>query len=372
VTVRENRILGGAGFGVGLGSVVADGRASLGGMLGLRIEANEIRGLALGGIGVLGFRISQESPDAPVTDDLLISANQIEGCAYGQGVVVEILSVRGVLVGIRMAAAVALWTGENVRLLDNRIEGNGRLGAGDEPAAPHPIGGVLVFQAERGLVISRNQIHDNFSRATDDLDGLATFADGIFARSSSPSGDTLPGCVVADNTVSNLHGSALRCRMEGEIGSAEIVDNHLTGMVVARLGEQGLVIEQAVDVSSTGALLFNSNHVASEFVDRIGDPAVRADVASRLTAKHATVAGNHFVYRGRPLDDCHVLVKGDSATATGNHCLEPEPQERVSLRIESSVGGGTIAAVANVTTSGVQLDPPNPAADLANLVGVPA
>ena len=345
-----NRINGGAGLGIALGSVDRDGK-SLGGLAGLEATGNTVSGMAAGGIGPIAFA---EGPggEQPVTDRLLARGNRITGCAFGPSEVMDVPPR-----SIRLAAPLALWMGEGIRLLDNEVAENGTRQAPQGSEVAHPLAGMLLVRPGPGLTISGNQVKDNFTALgaadgpPDELPGGILV--GIENREVlvHPPGVDGPSLTVRGNNVVTPNGPAFTAHFKGS-ANALVSDNDLTGVsegpnVVIEYGE--------------GSVQLDSNHIVST-------PANARDVV-HVVAKHVTFTGNHCTCPMAAVPPFHVHLQADSATATGNHVLEGAVTQGVaSLRLFGPAG--RLAAVGNVTTNGVRLDLPNPAANLANLIGV--
>jgi hypothetical protein len=341
-----NRINGGAGLGIALGSVDRD-RRSLGGLADLEAIDNTISGMASGGIGPIAFA-GGPGGEQPVTDRLLARGNRITGCAFGPS---EVLLVPGG--PIRLAAPLALWMGEGVRLLDNEVVENGTRQA---PQGSHPLAGMLLVRLGPGLTISGNQVRDNFT-ALGAAGGPPELPGGILVGIENreflvhPRGVDGPSLTMRGNDVVTPNGPAFTARIRG-FANALVSDNDLTGASV----DSNVVIEYG-----EGSVQLDSNHIVST-------PAQARDVI-HVAAKHVTFTGNHCTCPRAAVPQFHVHLLADSATATGNHVLESAVAPgRSSLRLFGPAD--RLAAVGNVTTNGVRLDPPNPAADLANLTGV--
>jgi Family of unknown function (DUF6519) len=347
--VAGNRISGGAGLGIALGSVDEGGR-SLGGLADLEATGNAISGMAAGGIGPITF-VEGAAGEQPVTDRLLARANRISGCAYGPS---ETMVVGPT--AVRLAAPLALWMGEGIRLLDNELVDNGTQQAPQGAEVPHPLAGLLLLRPGPGLMISRNQVRDNFT-ALGPADGFVDLPGGILVGIENreflvhPSGVDGPSLTVRGNDVVTSNGPVLSAWLRGS-ADALVSDNDLTGVSVG----PNVMIEYR-----EGTVQLDGNHIVSV--------PTQARETVHIVVRRVTFVGNHCTCPRVAADQFHVHLEANSATATGNHVLERAVvQGTASLRLFGPAG--RLAAVANVTTNGVRLDPPNPAADLANIAGV--
>jgi hypothetical protein len=325
--VRGNRIDGGVGLGVALGSVDANG-ASLGGMHGLEIDDNTISRMAAGGIGLIGWRISAE---APITDRLALRGNRVEACSSGRAPV--LIAPLGSGAVIPLAGAVVLFMGEGMRLLDNDLSNNDRLGN-----APDQVSGLFILNPGEGLNISRNRIRNN---------GFS----GIILSGSSASDPQRPVVTISGNEVVAPVGPALFVG-GGGVGNMHITGNHLRGE-----GTREVVV-----LRNVSTVQCTDNHIISHLA--------QADRAVEVSARHVTFDANHCLCpRALPRVEHVLLEASGSVSATGNRVLETSRQAAPSLHLSNPAGtNGTLVAVANLTTSGVQLD--QTGADIANLAGI--
>jgi Family of unknown function (DUF6519)/Right handed beta helix region len=323
--VRGNRIDGGVGLGVALGSVAAD-FASLGGMHGLEIDDNTISRMAAGGVGLIGWRISAE---APITDRLALRGNRVEACSYGQAPVLIPSSGPA----IPLAGAVVLFMGEGMRLLDNDLSDNDRL-----RNAPDRVPGLFILNPGEGLSISRNRIRNN------------GFGGAILAGSSAADPER-PVVTISGNEVVAPVGPALIVSGGGG-GNMHVTGNHLRGEGTGRV----------VVLRNGGAVQCTDNHIISHLA--------QAGRAVEVSARHVTFDANHCLCPRALSGVQHVLLEASgSVSATGNRVLETSRQAAPSLHLSNPAGtNGTLVAVANLTTSGVQLD--QTGADVANLAGI--
>jgi hypothetical protein len=344
---RDNQIYGGAGLGIELGSADPDHMA-LGDLKSVWLLHNRIKGMALSGIGVPPV-IAAELSQGVVTDDLTIADNQIENCAWG-------LTPRSEFQGrsYRAAGGVALWSGARISLLDNGLSENGHLAETAVASAPHPVGGVVVLFAGAGLLVARNQIRNNFSLADKDPEGALNGPVSLSLPAAMVSSEAEGALTVIHNEVLAPRGMAFICQAQGG-GPLRVSANHLDSAYV----EPGVRL-----ALPDGSVQFNGNQVVSRLPATISGPV-------DIRARHVTFSANQCESRKALPKGFHVLLMGESVTATGNHCLETEKNEGIrSLLIRSFSGSKTLTAVGNVTTNGVELDPPNPATDIANVTGV--
>jgi hypothetical protein len=344
--VRGNRIGGGFGLGVALGSVGGDG-GSLGGINGLEIDGNTITRMAAGGVGLLGWR---RSPAAPVTDRLALRGNRIEACSYGPASVLVTTGPGGPVGGVRLAGAVVLWMGEGMRLLDNDVVDNGQLGT---LKPPHSVPGIVAFSPGAGLTVAHNRVRNNVS-GNPSAPPFPAVVGGIIFGSGSTFDEDGPVATVRANEVVAPVGRALLLIGNGRVGNIQVTDNHLSG-------EGSDPIVQVRHVGG-GTVQFSDNYVISH-------PA-EADRAVEIIARHVTFDGNHCVCPITFARVEHVLVQASgSVSATGNHVLERDRQPRPSLHLTNTSGANnTLAAATNLTTSGVTLD--QPGVDVGNLAGI--
>jgi hypothetical protein len=348
VVVRHNRIDGGAGPGVALGSTGADGD-SLGGLLGLTVDRNDIQRMAAGGVGVLGWRASAEAePLQPVTDRLTVTGNHIQGCCYDLAPAL-IFPVGVAVRGFRLAGAVVVWMGDGICLLDNDIVDNGQL---DGRKAPHPVPGILMLRVGAGLTISRNRVRRNASPERGDPNGLGTVTGGVAIGNTFESADSV--ATLSANDVVSPIGPALRLAVPNDrAGNVHVTGNYLEG-----------------EGSNSNVLLKNP-FGSIQFVDNdvISRPTEGA-VCVAISARHVLFNSNRCICPEAAPQRVHVQVEcGASAGATGNQVLEEENEARTSLRlVQASDPPFGLTAVANVTTNGVLLDPQG--ADAANVTGI--
>lgn len=350
ITLAENQIFRGAGFGIGLGSI--DPKSlSLGGLASLTIYRNHIRGMAMSGIGIPSFTTDPAvpAPVVPVTNDLLVAGNHIEGCAFDLVSPISLGNATAKTV-VRLAAGVALWSGNQISLFDNEILENGHSG---DLNAPHPVAGMAVFFPDDSLAISRNTIKNNFSNNTKDPDGATAASGGIFIQRSSASVPERLAMDVTENNVAATNGPVLFCGGSGG-GALHVSANHFLGVLDNTL----LTL-----TAERGSVMFENNYVVSELtIDKIA-------MAVLILGFRTSLHGNQFLCLKTPPVQAHVLVKSSSIDATGNHALETVVNEKIpSLWLTGDKG--RLVAVANVTTNGVKLDPDDPTANLANLKGV--
>jgi len=323
--VRGNRIDAGGGLGVALGSVDANG-ASLGGMHGLEIDDNTISRMAAGGIGLIGWRISAE---APITDRLALRGNRVEACSSGRAPVLIPSSGPG----LPLAGAVVLFMGEGMRLLDNDLSNNDRFGN-----APDRVSGLFILNPGEGLSISRNRIRNN---------GFG----GVILRGSSAADPQRPVVTISGNEVVAPVGPALFVG-GGAGGNMHITGNHL----------QGEGTREVVVLRNGGSVQCTDNHIISHLA--------QADRAVEVSARHVTFDANHCLcLQALPRVEHVLLEASGSVSATGNRVLETSRQAAPSFHLSNPAGtNGTLVAVANLTTSGVQLD--QTGVDVANLAGI--
>jgi len=342
--VRENQIIGGSGPGVGLGSVAANG-GSLGGVSGVSIDRNEIREMASNGVGVLSFERPDLTAPAPITDELTVSGNKIEGCAFAPAQPI-VVSTGGLAAAqqVKLAGGVALWMGEQIRLLDNDIHDNGRR---LEARAPNPVAGVVLYNPGSRLTISRNRILDNVGTA-------GPLSGGIVVAQSMAVEPTQPVCIIAHNEVAALAGPALSVAATAAGAAITMANN------VLRCAEHH---DAAISVKAAEAVVqFNQNEVES-----LTDLSLPAPAAILIDGVHITFSGNHCVWRTPVPGRTHVFLHTPrSTTAIGNHCLEPQPGHLTSLELQGPATG--IVVVGNITTS--LLSSPAPATTVANITGV--
>jgi hypothetical protein len=342
--VRDNRIDGGSGLGVALGSIGEDG-GSLGGIHGLEIDGNTITRMAAGGVGLVSWR---QSSEAPVTDRLTLRRNRIEACSYGPATVFGFTRPVGSVAGIRLAGAVVLWMGAGMRLFGNEVVDNGQLGT---LKPPHPVPGIVVFVPGAGLSVAHNRCRNNLS-GNPSAPPFPAVVGGIFFGSISTFDDGPVATVRANEVVAPV-GRALLLVGNGSVGSIQVSDNHFSGE------GRDPIVELSHD---GGTVQFCDNYVVSQ--------PTGADHAVEITARHVTFVANHCVCPSSFPRVDHVLVQvTGSVSATGNHVLESNRQPLPSLHLTNTSGtNNTLAAVNNLTTSGVLLD--QPGIDVGNLAGI--
>jgi hypothetical protein len=249
---------------------------------------------------------------------------------------------------VQLAAGIALWTGERMRLLDNDVRDNGR-DAGQGTTPKNSVAGVVVLMPDSGLTISRNRILNNFSRPPS---AAPHVSGGVVIRNSTGTDARRPACVIADNEVVAVQGPALAVSA-GTNAEVTITSNRLSGEHV----------DSAVNVSAREAVVhFSGNRVQSVVTDT-------KQLAVVIQGGHVAFNDNHCE-RLVQATEAHVLIEvSKSATASGNHCLEKATGPVASLRLAGpTLPGPSLAATANVTTSGVVLQPPGPT--VANIQGI--
>jgi hypothetical protein len=353
VTVSGNRISGGTEFGIGLGSV-DERRQSRGGLSRLTIARNVIEGMSLSGIGVLGFHISPESDKQPITDDILIDANVVNGCAFGPAPEITQQVPGGTMVGNRIAGGIALWMGEHIRIVGNQIRGNGRLPDGE---APNPVSGVIIVYPGARLAITGNTIVDSFSSQPGS--GFQDKSGGVSLVFSVADEVEVPAVTLSENDIDAAQGWTVVFESRGR-SSVVLSANSLRG----KSSTTHVMIK-----NENGSVGFTGNGVHS--VPQEG----QVYGAISLLGKNVTFANNHCLVDGTNPSDFHVDLRVfASAIATGNHCLEPQSRSGAapSLRLTGLREVGNLVAVANVTTNGVRFVGGRLPVDIGNVAGTPA
>lgn len=350
--IRENEIAGGNGLGVALGSVDDNG-SSLGGVLGVLIEDNLIRDMGASGIGVLPFTQVDRTAPVPVTDDLTVSGNEIQGCTFGPALPIRVpLVVRGpggAPSDLWLVGGIALWMGEGIRLCDNDIHDNGRRAG--LPVPPNSITGIVLGNPSSGLVISRNRVRRNvasFGQAPSQR-----FSGGVVIASSVAADPTRPACLISENEVSALEGPALSVRAPGPGAVISVAGNDLT----TEDDSSSVRVE-----APAGTVQFNQNQVQT--VRPIADTI--NGIAISIAAAHVTCSANHCVWQAPVVKgQTHLVITGEkSAIATSNRCLEPTVGSFVSLQIRGAPN--TLVAIGNAVSNDLQ----SPGTNIGNLGGI--
>ncbi len=199
----------------------------------VRVERNQILAMGSNGIGVVGFFDLSGTDEFITVVNLLVIGNEIRGCLR-RGVTPPPESLEG-FIGY---GAIALADVENLVVQDNLLVDNG---------ANHldPVCGVYVLHGE-GVDISRNRILNNGARTEEPPSDAARGArGGIFIRfTTAPTVDVLirrtpvpqqngvPAAKIHGNTVSAPLGQALSLR---GIGPMTIQGNQFTTQNAAPL-----------------------------------------------------------------------------------------------------------------------------------------
>jgi hypothetical protein len=275
VQVIDNRIEGGMGNGITLGSLVeiVDGRVigydlgwvinrddpcdpckpgdlivpsftgkpgesafeSAGALYDIRIERNRITGMGLAGIGIVGlFDLSQADEFISVVG-LDILGNQITGCLFR-----ELETIPQNMRQFSAYGAVVLADVEDLRFYDNVIEDNG-------PSQIFPVCGLFVLHGE-ALDVHRNRILNTGAKRPEGAEdaapgwrggiviayavpGIAPLAIG---KKFLPRQDGRPAVRIHDNVVSQPLGQALLIQA---LGPVSIQGNALTtrGLILSPL-----------------------------------------------------------------------------------------------------------------------------------------
>ena len=258
VQVVDNRIRGGMGNGITLGSLVeiADGEVidddpgwvinrfdpcdpcrpgdttvppgtgepgestfeSAGALYEIRIERNRITGMGLSGIGVVGFFDLSEADEFISVVGLDILGNRIADCLFR-----ELEEIPQEMRRFSAYGAVVLADVEDLRFYDNVVENNG-------PNELFPVCGLFVLHGE-ALDIHRNRIVNTGAKtpegAEDALPGyrggivIAFAVPGITALEFNddffPRQDGRPAARIHDNVVSQPLGQALFLQALGPV-----------------------------------------------------------------------------------------------------------------------------------------------------------
>lgn len=204
---------------------------SVGTLYDVRIERNQIHGMGLNGIGVVGFFDLKEQDEFISVSDLKILGNDIQNCLSR-----SIESVPTEMEGSVGYGAIALADVESLVIHDNVLMNNGE-------SHLDPICGVFVLHGE-GVDIQRNRILNNGKRSGVGTDG-AKSGDraGIrinyaiapttsimveVVRGNSyvlPRQNGVPALRIHDNIVAQPMGHALYARA---LGPVSVVGNQLT------------------------------------------------------------------------------------------------------------------------------------------------
>jgi hypothetical protein len=291
VRVIDNLVLGGAGNGITLGSLVLieqpdsddpgeivpaptdpkdpcdpcapgsveipddpgedDGRRlyrSAGPLWEIRIRDNRIYGMGLNGIGVVGFFTPRTLDDLVSVTDLAIVGNEIRYCLAGR-----LASIVGSISHLMGYGGISLADTADLTIEHNRIEANGAQ-------TDTPVCGIYVLHGE-GISISDNSIIDNGRRAS--ADAPTGSRSGIHIAVATAPSEALsaailesqrplgaPAAVVHNNTVVHPLGRALYLVGAGPMA---ITDNRLTSRAVPR--SQGLDAGAAVLILNVGQSL---------------------------------------------------------------------------------------------------------------------
>ena len=278
VQVIDNRIEGGMGNGITLGSLVeiVDGTVvdddpgwvinkddpcdpckpgdtnvppptgdpgesifeSAGALYEIRIERNRITGMGLSGIGVVGFFDLAEADQFISVVGLDILGNHIARCLFR-----ELEEIPREMRRFSAYGAVVLADVEDLRCYDNTIEDNG-------PDQNFPVCGVFVLHGE-ALDIHRNRILNTGAKTPEGAEDAVTgYRGGIvvafavpgitaleFSGDSFPRQDGRPAARIHDNVISQPLGQALFLQA---LGPVAVQGNALT--------TRGLIL-QALDPS---------------------------------------------------------------------------------------------------------------------------
>ena len=275
VQVIDNRIDGGMGNGITLGSLleIVDGKVvdedpgwvvnkddpcdpckpgdtnvppgtgepgeptfeSAGALSEIRIERNRITGMGLAGIGVVGFFDLAEADEFVSVVGLDILGNRITGCLFRA--LAEIPQNMRLFMAY---GAVVLADVEDLRFYDNIVEDNG-------PDQKFPVCGVFVLHGE-ALDIHRNRILNTGAKTAEGADAAAPgWRGGIVIayavpgitplelnRDFFPRQDGRPAARIHDNVVSQPLGQALFLQA---LGPVSVQGNALTsrGLILRAL-----------------------------------------------------------------------------------------------------------------------------------------
>jgi Right handed beta helix region/Family of unknown function (DUF6519) len=191
---------------------------STGVLTDIRIENNEIADLGQSGIAVAMFFDMTTNAQAIEVDRLTIAANRITGCLQ-----VELPEITGALAGWAAYGAIALGLSNELRIEANLVETNGQ-------SHLQPICGVFVLTGS-GLEITANTIRDNGPRVASASVAQAGLRGGIFigvayAPAEEIGTEARPAARIHDNLVVCQDGQALV--IVGAIGAVSVSRNALT------------------------------------------------------------------------------------------------------------------------------------------------
>ncbi len=246
VTIRRNRIVGGSGNGVTLGSIPSEGgqkypiliselspdsktyidEKSIPYIYSITIEENSISYMGLSGIAPPAFFKPGMIDMMPSVVELTVYRNRIEHC---------LLQLPGVEDAWTASAAgfggIVLMGCENVLIQENLIENNGS----DQPKA---VCGILIFYGEK-IDISGNRILDNGARIIDAkesgiaglrggvviLSTIAYLAHALYSNKEWMAPDGIPAIKIHDNIITQPLGQTLFLMA---LGPVSVTGNHLT------------------------------------------------------------------------------------------------------------------------------------------------
>lgn len=211
---------------------------SAGALYDIRIERNRIEAMGLSGIGVVGFFDLAEQDEFISVVTLDVLGNRITGCLLR-----ELAEIPANMQAFMAYGAVVLADVEDLRFYDNVVENNG-------PDQRYPVCGLYVLHGE-GLDIHRNRILNTGARTGDeDADPAPGRRGGIvigfavpgimpleFGGLVLPRQDGRPAARIHDNVVSQPLGQALFLQA---LGPVSVQGNQLTS--------QGIVL-RALDPS---------------------------------------------------------------------------------------------------------------------------
>lgn len=246
VSIRHNRIVGGSGNGVTLGSLPRRGQQksalfiseldtdtknfideqAIPFVYDITLEDNSISYMGLSGIAPPVFFKPGLVELMPSVSGLSIYRNRIEHCL--RQLPDEEAEWTANATGF---GGIVLMAGENVQIQENTIENNGS----DQPKA---VCGILIFYGEK-IDISGNRILNNGARAVNEkalgiaglrggiviVSALAPLAHGLYAGKEWLEPDGIPAIKIHHNIITQPLGQALFLIA---LGPVSVIGNHLT------------------------------------------------------------------------------------------------------------------------------------------------
>lgn len=325
IKIIHNRIIGGRGNGITLGSIATTGdtefseQISEGPLYEIHMEENKIQNMGLNGIGVEIYNLNKKEI-LLTTDHITITKNEILECL--QQIPDDISKDKKHHYG-----GIVIADGEHIVIRDNHIEDNGKTQI-------HPICGIFIYHGE-GIDISGNRILNNGPRDKTDKKGLRG---GIVIRFGTVRTDKIevanvlrdrqdgfPAVKVHNNIVTAPLGQAL---LIGALGPVSVVGNQFTS--------QGIVVKDIFPLLAGTVFILNLG-ISNEFYLQLLRFS-RLAKAIPFTGAKAKINNNAYAVSHvseEPSGDKKGIMANGNVLFSNNQCVLDLVEEGISRSYSS-------------------------------------